>query len=295
MSDAMQNGASADDSSLPVVVYSPESPLAHPGKLVKEIFSDMWRCRELTWILFTRDLKAQYRQSYFGYLWLFMPVITTTVIWMFLDSTKAIQVAATPIPYPAYVMLGTMIWGVFTSALNQPLGSFQSGSGIFMKLKVPPEAFILAGMSKILFETLIRMLVLIPVFIVLKMVPASTCWLFPIGLMGAGLIGAAIGFLMIPLGSLYSDVGRIVGMAVGFGMYITPVVYPPPETGWAALIIQWNPITAVVMASRDWLTLGPSPYAIPFAVTTLLSLGLLFMGIVIFRVVLPHLIERMGM
>lgn len=286
----------SDDSlPLPVVVYSPESPLTHPLKLIRDIGSDIWRCRELTWILFTRDLKAQYRQSYFGYIWLFIPLISTTIVWMFLNSTQVIQVAETPIPYPAYVMLGTMIWGVFTSAVGQPLASFQAGQSIFMKLKVPPEAFILAGMSKIVFELLIRIIVLVPVFIALKIVPASTFWLFPVGLAAAVLIGAAIGFMMIPLGSLYSDVSRLVGTVISFGMYITPVVYPPPTSGWASTIIQCNPMTAVVMVTRDWLTIGHSIYLVSFVVTTCLAAVLLFVSLIVLRVVLPHLVERMGM
>ncbi|MEZ6131809.1 MAG: ABC transporter permease [Planctomycetaceae bacterium] len=282
-------------SDLPVTVYSSESPLAHPGKLVKEIFSDIWRCRELTWILFTRDLKAQFRQTYFGYVWLFVPVISTTITWMFLNSTKVIQVAATPIPYPAYVMLGSMIWGVFTSSLNQPLASFNAGQSVFMKLKVPPEAFILSGLSRIVFELLIRMLVLIPVFAVLRIMPASTFWLFPVGMACTVLIGVSLGFLMIPLGSLYTDVSRLVGTAMGFLMYLTPVVYPPPTSGWAATLIHYNPMTAVVMTTRDWLTLGHSSYLPAMLITTTIAAVLLFLGLIIFRVVLPHLIERMGM
>jgi lipopolysaccharide transport system permease protein len=280
---------------LPVVVYSPESPLAHPLKLVKEICTDIWRCRELTWALFSRDLKAQYRQSYFGYVWLFVPVISTTIVWMFLSSTQVIQVAETPIPYPAYVMLGTMIWGVFTASVNQPLASFQAGQAVFMKLKVPPEAFILSGMSKIFFELLIRIVVLVPVFVGLKIVPASTFWLFPFGLAAASLTGAAIGMALIPLGSLYSDVSRLVSTAMAFGMYITPIVYPPPKSGWAAMVIEWNPITSIVMVSRDWLTTGHSEYMLPFVGTVFCATILLTLSIVVFRVVLPHLIERMGM
>ncbi len=291
---ATSNSGAAGDS-LPVTVYSPESPLAHPVKLVKEIFGDIWRCRELTWILFTRDLKAQYRQSYFGYIWLFVPVISTTIVWMFLNSTKVIQVAETPIPYPAYVLIGSMIWGVFTTSVNQPLASFNSGKAVFMKLKVPPEAFILAGFSKIVFELIIKMLVLIPVFAVLGIMPASTAWLFPLGMAFTVLIGMAIGFMMIPIGSLYTDVGRLVGTAMGFGMYVTPVVYPPPTSGWAASLVHWNPLTSVIMTTRDWLTLGNSPYLPGMLITLGISLMLLFAGVIIFRVVLPHLVERMGM
>ena len=280
---------------LPTVIYSAESPLRHPLRLIKEIFADIWRSRELTMILFARDMKAQYRQSILGYVWIFVPILSTTLIWMFLNSTKVIQVAKTPIPYPAYVLIGTMIWTVFTSSLNQPLASFNAGKGVFMKLKVPPEAFIMAGLSKIIFDTTLRLLILIPVFFVLKIVPPWTAVLFPIGLLCTMLIGVSIGLLILPLGSLYTDVTRVVGMMVGFGMYLTPVVYPPPTSGWAATLIHWNPLTAVLVTVRDWLTLGNSSYILGFVVATAIAVGVLFISMIIFRVVLPRLVERLGM
>lgn len=280
---------------LPTVIYSAESPLRHPLRLIKEIFADIWRSRELTMILFARDMKAQYRQSILGYVWIFVPILSTTLIWMFLNSTKVIQVAKTPIPYPAYVLIGTMIWTVFTSSLNQPLASFNAGKGVFMKLKVPPEAFIMAGLSKIIFDTTLRLLILIPVFFVLKIVPPWTAVLFPIGLLCTMLIGVSIGLLILPLGSLYTDVTRVVGMMVGFGMYLTPVVYPPPTSGWAATLIHWNPLTAVLVTVRDWLTLGNSSYILGFVVATAIAVVVLFISMIIFRVVLPRLVERLGM
>ncbi len=272
-----------------------DAQLRNPIMLLVEIFSDLWRFRELTWILFTRDLRAQYRQSYLGYIWLFVPVISTTVVWMFLNSTKVIQVAETPIPYPAYVLLGSMIWGVFTASVNQPLASFQAGRAVFMKLKVPAEAFILSGLSKIVFELLIRMVVLVPVFLLLKMTPASTALLFPVGMICAALIGLAVGYLALPIGSLYSDVSRLVTTGLGFCMYLTPVVYPPAKTGLASILNEWNPMTAVIMTTRDWLTLGHSPYLVAMLITTAIAFGVLLIALVIFRVALPHLVERLGM
>lgn len=280
---------------LHVVRYMADAQLRNPIMLLVEIFSDLWRFRELTWILFTRDLRAQYRQSYLGYIWLFVPVISTTVVWMFLNSTKVIQVAETPIPYPAYVLLGSMIWGVFTASVNQPLASFQAGRAVFMKLKVPAEAFILSGLSKIVFELLIRMVVLVPVFLLLKMTPASTALLFPVGMICAALIGLAVGYLALPIGSLYSDVSRLVTTGLGFCMYLTPVVYPPAKTGLASILNEWNPMTAVIMTTRDWLTLGHSPYLVAMLITTAIAFGVLLIALVIFRVALPHLVERLGM
>lgn len=280
---------------LPVTVYSPESPLKNPANLMHRICWDLWRCRELVWILFTRDLKAQYRQSYFGYIWLFVPVLSTMIVWMFLNSSEVIQVAETPIPYPAYVLIGTIIWTAFTSALNQPLASFQAGQGVFMKLNVPPEVFIFSGLGRLVFDLFIRTLVLIPTFLILGIEPASTCWLFPFGLAAAMLCGAAIGFIILPLGSLYSDVSRVVSIAMGFAMYLTPIVYPPPETGWAATLIRWNPLTSIVVSTRDWLTLGWGHNNMATLTVAGVSLLTLAFAMLFLRAVQPRLVERMGM
>ena len=280
---------------LPVVVYSPESPLAHPVKLFTEICADLWRCRELTWILFKRDTKAQHRQSVLGFLWMFIPVIAPTIVWTFLSATRVMRVAETPIPYPIFVLVGTLIWGLFTSALNQPLQSFNEGQAVFMKLKVPPEAFILAGMLKVFTDVGIRLLVLIPVFIIFQVAPASTCWLFPLGLVATGVAGMALGMLLMPLGSLYGDIPRMMGTVVSLGMYATPILYPPPTSGFAMVVVDWNPMTAMVMVTRDWLAVGHTLYLTPFLYITGVSIVMLFISLINFRVVLPRLVERMGM
>ena len=280
---------------LPEVVYSPESPLRHPVKLIREILSDIWKYRELTWVLFIRDLKSQYRQSYLGYFWMVTPLISTALIWTFLSATKAVQVAETPIPYPLYVMLGSMIWGMFTNAVGQPYGGFESGKGVFMKLKVPPEAFIISGLGRNAFETILRMIVLIPVFIALDITPASSAWLFPLGLLCATTCGLWIGVLLLPISALYQDVNRAVGIILSLAMYATPVVYPPPERGWGATVIAWNPMSAVVVTTRDWLTLGYGGAWLQMLVLFAVSIFMLIISLAIFRSVLPRLVERQGM
>ena len=103
-------------SPLAVTVYSPESPLRNPMKLICDIFSDIWRTRELIGILFIRDLKAAYRQTYLGYIWILLPAIATTAVWYYMTNQGLINVGKTPIPYPAFVMIGQIIWGTFTAA-----------------------------------------------------------------------------------------------------------------------------------------------------------------------------------
>lgn len=285
----------SDSEQLPTVRYSSESPLSHPLELIRGSLKDIWGSRGLAFILFKRDLKARFRQTYLGYIWLFLPLFATTFIWFFLNSQKIVNIAETPIPYAAYVMVGAMIWQTFTQSLNAPLQAFNAGKSVFTKLKVAPEAFMLAAAAQIIFDLSLKMLALVPVFIILDISLASTAWLFPVGLACTILLGVSIGLLLVPIGSLYGDVIKIVGQGTNLAMYLTPVVYPPPNSGLAAAIVEYNPLTPFIMAPREWLTEGIGSYTEQLVSYSVGAMLLLFIGIIVFRITLPRLIERMGM
>ena len=119
------------------------------ASLAKEMREEMYASRHIILQVFIRDLKAAYRKSYLGYLWAVIPGLTTRN----LDVSKLSKhhpSSRNSIPYPLYVLIGSTLWIFFTSSVTSPLGSFQGGSGVFMKLKVSPFAFILAGLGSLL-------------------------------------------------------------------------------------------------------------------------------------------------
>src|SRR5436190_8244377 len=71
---------------LPVTVYTPESPLRRPARMVREMFRDLLASRELAWRLFVRDISAQYRQSILGLFWAFIPPLVAALPFVFLNS-----------------------------------------------------------------------------------------------------------------------------------------------------------------------------------------------------------------
>ena len=52
-----------------LTVYTPESSLAHPLIMAREMLRDLAASRELAWRLAVRDIRAQYRQAFLGILW----------------------------------------------------------------------------------------------------------------------------------------------------------------------------------------------------------------------------------
>ena len=277
-------------------VYTAEKQRNRIRSLAYEMWEEIYLSRYVITQVFIRDLKAAYRKSYLGYLWAVIPGLTTTAIWMFLNSQNIIQVEETPIPYPLYVLIGSTLWMFFSSSVQSPLGSFQGGSAVFMKLKVSPFAFILAGLGGLLFDLLLKLTLLAPVCIWFGIAPPwHAIYLFPLGIVGVLMLGLAIGILLIPLGSLYGDVSRFVGFALGFLMYLTPVVYPVPKEGWASTLVHLNPATYLLGATRDWLSFGESAYTLEFLVLLGMSFLLTLLGLIILKIVMPHLVARMGM
>jgi len=255
----------------------------------------MWQHRELSWILFLRDLKAQYRQSYLGYAWIFVPILATTLTWMYLNSTKIIQVQTTEIPYPLFVLTGSLIWNAFSASVNQPLLSFTSGKEVFMKLNVPVESFLLSGLGHVVFNLILQTLSVIPVCWFLGQPFAATVWLFPFAIVCVVLIGTCVGMILLPFGSLYNDFGRFTTVALGFAMLLSPVVYPPPTEGTASVVMQWNPLTPVIETTRDCLFTGRFDDASAMLLVTAVCAIVLGIALVAMRVAMPRLVERMGM
>lgn len=286
--------AQIEVSDLPLTVYTPASPLRDPRALVREMVRDLRGSRELAWRLFVRDTRAMYRQSALGYLWAFAPPLVTTATFVFLDSQQIINVGKTAVPYPAFVMIGTLLWQSFTDALNSPLKSVLGARAMLTKINFPREALILAGLADVMFNCLIRAFLFVPVFVYYGLsVPAT----LPLAVLGVGaliLIGLAIGLLITPLGLLYGDVGRAVSLASGFWMLLTPVVYPIPSSGFAAALARWNPVSPVLQTTRDWITGQPAAYTGECALVVALATVLLLFSWVLYRLGMPILIERMG-
>ena len=281
-------------SKYPVVVYSPESPLRDPGRFFRAMVTDVLASRELAWRLFIRDLRAQYRSSVLGYIWLFIPPLMASLPFVYLDATGVLKIGNTPIPYGAFAIVGTIIWQTFVDALNSPLRSVNAARSMLTRINFPREAILLAGLMQVGFSFIVRLPLLSAVFFVYGLVPAGTAPMFLVGILGVALTGFTIGMMLTPLGVLYGDVQQALPIATTFLLLLTPVLYPIPDSGVAAVIATLNPLTPLVTTARDWLTTGTAAHVSGFFVVSTMAVTFLLLGWILYRVALPHLIARLG-
>jgi lipopolysaccharide transport system permease protein len=279
---------------LKVTVYTPASPVRNPGKLAQEMIRDLFASRELAWRLFVRDVSAQYRQTFLGYVWAFLPPLVASMTFIFLNSQGIVQVTGTNIPYPAFAMMGTLLWQVFVDAMQSPSQAINQAKPMLAKINFPREAILLAGLYLVGFNFLIRLVLLVGVMLWWKVVPGAGLLLFVPAIAALVVCGLACGLAIAPIGSLYGDIGRAIPIAAGFWMLLTPVLYPPRVTGLAGWLATWNPVSSLMVTARESLTAQPFTMLPIFALVFACSLVLLFLGWIGYRIAMPHLIARMG-
>jgi lipopolysaccharide transport system permease protein len=277
-----------------VTVYTPESSLARPAKMARDMLRDLALARELAWRLAVRDISAQYRQAFLGILWAFILPIANTLTWLFLSSSGIVAIRETPIPYPVYVFSGTMIWAILMDAVNAPLQQTTAAKAMLAKLNFPRESLLLSGIYQTLFNGGIKVALLLVVLPFLGVELGWSLLLVPIGLISLVLIGTAIGLLLTPVGLLYSDIGKSLPLLLQFMMYLSPVVFAMPKDGVAAILFTLNPLSPIILTARDWLTGMPPDHLMGFIIVNLLALLLLGLVWVVFRLAMPILIERMS-
>ena len=276
-----------------VMVYSPASALRSPAGFLREAFTDLRRSWEPAKHLFFKNLRGRHRQSFLGYAWLLLPPLATALVWTGLNYSGIISVGETRVPYPLFVLIGTMFWSAFVEALKCPIMDLRNAREILVKVRMPHEAVILAGLGAVFFNFAIRASLVAVAFIFYGYVPGWTVFLTPFVLLSIVCLGLAIGLWLAPVGLLYDDVNRTLDVVLGFGFLITPVVYPVPKTWPVSLISELNPLVPLLLTGRRWLQGFDLPPAPGFLAVSMISLVALLVGWLFYRVAKSHVVSRM--
>lgn len=275
-------------------IYTPESELRRPAVLMSNMVRDLVNSHELAWRIFIRNISAKYRQTILGYLWAVLPPLLTSAIWIFLNTNNILNIRDVSVPYPLYVLVGTILWQVFVNSINAPIRVVKDSAAMIAKINFPREALIFASVLEIVFNLAIQLFLLAVVFIYFK-IPLSFSLIYGLGgVVGIILVGMMAGILMTPISILYGDIQQGLPIILQPMFYLTPIVYSVPESGFGAILATYNPISPLIQFTRELLTTGKVICLVPSIMVCGVTAVMLFLGWVIYRIAMPHLIERIA-
>jgi ABC-type polysaccharide/polyol phosphate export permease len=280
---------------------APPVVAARRRQSVARIIGELWESRDLVVQFMLRDITIRYAQAVMGFAWaLVMPllivgaglvfrVVLSTLSNSPIEGASVASLAAKAVP-----------WAFFSGALTQATQSLLSQANLIGKVYFPRESIPVASVfaqAPDLVVSLVVVLIVLPI----TGVPlhAATLWG---GLVLVLLVVFTIGCaLILSCANLFfRDVKYILQVALNFGVFATPVFFEPQMLGRkGAAIMLALPLSPFVQAMDvavvrghgllDRLVLqtpkGPvtvwEPWMLGYA--SLLSLGLLYIGLRIFR------------
>ena len=250
---------------------------------------EVWRYRDLIWLMTKRSFQLGYKQTILGPLWMFFgPVFSSLVYTIVFGGVAHIQTDG--VPKILFYLVSTTVWGFFASSLTGNASTFTSNAGIFGKVYFPrmvvPLSNVLSGLIRLGIHSIIIIGVLV-YFIVNGAVTPNlhVIWMLPPALLVIGVMGMSCGIIISSVTTKYRDLSMLVGFVVTLWMYITPVVYPisQVEIPWLSTLLIFNPMTIPMEVVR-FVLFGKAYFnLISLLVCLVFTVAVSFFGIMLFN------------
>lgn len=264
------------------------------GKVFADTFKAFWDHRELIALLVKRDIAIRYKRSFLGLLWtLLNPLLTSLVLWfVFINIFSARLPDGTE--FAPYLLAGVLLITFFIQGFNQAADSIAQGSGILMKIYVPPQVFAFAGA---LSNAVNFCFGLFALAFVSYITAAGVALSFPLTIL-------VIFFMLIYITGLgllvsiayvrYDDTRSIFAILISFMMYLSPIFYPKEILSGTMLeVVNANPLTSFLDVFRYVFSGTGSASWADWAYMAGISITVLFIGIRSFAKAWPRTVVMM--
>lgn len=250
--------------------------------------------KELIWQLFKRDFVAVYKKSFLGMGWLFIAPVLGIISWVLMNATGILNPGDTGIPYPAYVLLSTSIWGLFMGFYSSAAGTLGAGGSFIMQVKYPHEALLIKQIAQHVASFLIGFLMNIAVLIFFGVIPSWKIIFFPFVILPLFFLGAGIGLIIAVISVVAVEIQRVVDTCFGFLIFLTPVIYAPNQSSrFIQTVTRWNPLTYLISGARDLVVYGRIDNWQLFAYSAVFALIVFIFSWRLFYVSEEKVIEKM--
>ena len=184
-------------------------------------FRELWRYRDLIFLLVKRDLVTAYKQTILGPIWIVIQPLMSTTVFTVIFGIIA-HVSTDGMPQFLFYMSGNVLWGFFSSCLGRSSGTFTGNARIFGKVYFPRLVMPIAGavynfVNFILQTSVFVILVVVYVVLGANVHPNLTLLLTPLLVLQTALLSTGIGLIMSSLTAKYRDLNVLIGCQARIG------------------------------------------------------------------------------
>ena len=220
------------------------------GRANREYIQDIWRFRELFYILVWRDILVRYKQTAIGLAWtLFRPLLSALVFALVFG--KMVNVPSGGNPHAPFIYVALVPWLFFAATISDVSASLIAHASLISKVYFPRLLSPFVATVVALIDMLIALALLVPMLWAFG-IPLS--WrlvaIVPLVLLTTAL-ALGLGLCFAALNVKYRDTGLIVPYLLQFGLYLSPIIFPSDLVPYPwRLLYSLNPIVGVIEGFR---------------------------------------------
>jgi lipopolysaccharide transport system permease protein len=225
--------------------------------MISARFSALWQYRSFVFSMVKREFRGRYLGSLLGSLWSILNPIAMIFIYtvIFSQVMRARLVSSNDTwAYGVFLCSGLLTWNYFSELLLRCQTMFIEQAGLLKKVNFPRITLPVI----ILFSSTINFVIIFGIFLLFLLVTGRFPGLSLFGILPLLLIqqtfALGLGALLGTMNVFFRDIGHLVGIAVQFWFWLTPIIYPItilPER--IQQLIMLNPMTQVVMSYQQIL------------------------------------------
>lgn len=199
------------------------------------------------------DFKLRYQGSVLGYFWsLLKPLLLFGVLYGVF--TYVLPLGKGVPHYPAYLLLGVVLWNFFVEATNMGMGSIIGRGDMVRKVKISKPAIVIASILSACVNLGFNLIV-VGFFMIITGVEIQPVVVFlPVILIELVALALALSFFLSALYVRFRDIAPIWEVVLQVMFYATPIIYPMtlvPVRLRGFLML--NPVAQIVQDAREML------------------------------------------
>lgn len=237
--------------------------------------------RDLLRELVSRDMKLRYKRSIMGYTWSLLNPLAQMLVFYFV-FTKIL-----PLNIPNYVpflFIGILAWTWFQASLLHGTGSIVDNRELIKRPGFPVGVLPTVSVSTNFIHYLLALPILF-VFLLISHITITGAVIFlPIVFVIQFIFTLSLVFLVSTIHVTFRDTQYLLGIILLLGFYLSPVFYSAtsiPEEYRKLYFL--NPMAIFITSYRMILLEGRLPPITYLVVLGVVSLGMLWLGYVIFK------------
>jgi lipopolysaccharide transport system permease protein len=246
-----------------------------------------WNSRELLGFLVWRDVKVRYRQTAVGVFWFVLQPLLATLIFTVVFGRLA-RLPSSGLPYALFAYAALVPWYFFAQAVTRGVNSMTQERQLISKVYFPRLLLPVGVLIAGLVDFAVGFVVLGVMLAYYGVAPSGALVLTPIFLLLAIATALSVVTWLGPLNVRYRDVSYTLPFLLQIWMFATPIVYSVEliPARWRWLS-GLNPMAGVIEGFR-WAWLGTAPPSLALLGMSTAGVLVLLMGGVIFF----HRMER---